>query len=100
MRKSSRTFCGNEQRLSTRPAAIEKSAKVIAETMTAVYRFDTLVAAFLKDAAAATAAYNIARTVSRTKAHRTAVKESAAAPAPPVPPTTPAPAAHADAAVA
>ncbi len=84
----------------TRSAAIEKSAKVIEETMTAVYRFDTLVAAFLKDDAEATAAYNIARTVSRTKAHRTAVKESGAAPAPPVPPTPPAPAAHADAAVA
>ena len=64
----------------------KKSAKVIEETMTAVYRFDTLVAAFLKDDAERTAAYNIARTVSRTKAHRTAVKESKAAPAPPVPP--------------
>ena len=46
---------------------VEKSAKVIEETKSAVYRFDTLVAAFLKDDAKATDTYNIERTVSRTK---------------------------------
>src|SRR5436309_13258870 len=47
----------------TRYAAIEKSAKVLEETTTAVNRFDTRVAAFLKDDAERTAAHNIERTL-------------------------------------
>ena len=82
-----------------RSAAIEESGKVLEETMHHLLRFDALVASYLEDNAGAMAAYNIARTVQRTKAHRTALKESKPAPAAPAPATTPAaaPAAHADA---
>ena len=58
----------------------------------------TLGASFLKDNPEAIAAYNIARAVQRTKAHRTTTKEPEVVPEVPVIPATPA--ASADATVA
>ena len=65
-----------------RSATIEESAKVLEDTMSHLLRFDALVASYLEGNAGAMAAYNIARAVQRTKAHRQAEKESAPASVP------------------
>jgi len=77
-----------------RSAAIKEFDKLIAEAMATVRRLDALVGQTLKHNAGAMTAYAIARTVSRTKARRTASID-------PVPSSTPpAPAAKADGAAA
>ena len=66
---------------------------MLEDTLNHLLRFDALVASYLEDNAGAMAAYNMARTVSRTKGSRPGVKKSEPAPAE-------APAPRADAAVA
>jgi len=59
-----------------RSAAVEGASKVLDATMNQLLRLDALVASYLEDNTGAMAAYSIARSVPRIKAHRQTVKES------------------------